>query len=439
MSSVAGMAAGSSRADAGQHVDATGRIATVQAMTTKLSDKKRLEHEERALRTAQGIAQVDRVMLQEDLTSKDLYISNVRPDPEQPRRFYPEDEHELAELAESIRRNGLLQPISVRPDPENADRYVIIVGERRWRASQVAGKTRIRAVIHQMDEYAIRAAQYAENNKRSDVSDVARARSLQAMYEEERGRGGGWAEVAKASGITRMHVNRLTSLLRLPDAVVEMIDRRLLASAHGYEIVRVVSHMADEEIVRLAESCRKAKRGEAFARSVESLREQINEYLGRIQARHVRGPVAEAAAATDGPAAKPATAPAQSGLTEPGLGANAGRNGESREHARREAGETETSPRFGNVGPEAYQPEKPVAAEPVPARPASLFEAAIAASTGPAVPPPTEPLRPRPDTDGMHADKAEGLRPHVQQVVQEIISDLLRPEEIASLRQALER
>ena len=268
-------------------------------MTTKLSEKKRLEHEERALRTAQGIAQVDRVMLQEDLTSKDLYISNVRPDPKQPRRFYPEDEHELAELAESIGRNGLLQPISVRPDPENADQYIIIVGERRWRASQVAGKTRIRAVIHQMDEYAIRAAQYAENNKRSDVSDVARARSLQAMYEEERGRGGGWAEVAKASGITRMHVNRLTSLLRLPDTVVEMIDRRLLASAHGYEIVRVVNHMTDEEIVRLAKSCRKPKRGEAFARSVESLREQINEYLDRIQARHARATVAATAAIPD--------------------------------------------------------------------------------------------------------------------------------------------
>jgi len=385
-------------------------------MTTKLSDKKRLEHEERALRTAQGIAQVDRVMFQEDLASKDLYISNVRPDPDQPRRFYPEDEHELAELAESIRRNGLLQPISVRPDPEDADRYVIIVGERRWRASQIAGKTRIRAVIHQMDEYAIRAAQYAENNKRSDVSDVARARSLQAMYEEERGRGGGWAEVAKASGITRMHVNRLTSLLRLPDVAVEMIDRRLLASAHGYEIVRIVNHMPDEEIVRLAETCRKPKRGESFARSVESLREQINEYLDHIQARHGRAPAVVTAPAVDAPGEEPGATSAEASQPD---------------HPADKAETGATSP-----APAGVRSGNRIAAEPKPAQPVSLFEAAIAASSAPADAPPAEPFRAR-----MEAGKtyAEGLRPHVQQVVQEVMSGLLRPDEIAALRHALAR
>ena len=178
----------------------------------------------------------------------------------------------------------------MRPDPADPERFLIIVGERRWRASQIAGKTRIRAVVHQMDEYAVRAAQYAENNKRADVSDVSRARSLQAMYDEERKRGGGWAEVAAASGITRMHVSRLTSLLRLPDAVVEMIDRKLLASAHGAELVRVVSHITDEEVVQLAASCRKPKRGEAFARSVESLREEVNEILAHVQRPARPGP-----------------------------------------------------------------------------------------------------------------------------------------------------
>ena len=400
-------------------------------MTTKLSEKKRLEHEARALRTAQGIAQVDRVMLQEDLASKDLYISNVRPDPEQPRRFYPEDEHELAELAESISRNGLLQPISVRPDPENADRYVIIVGERRWRASQVAGKTRIRAVIHQMDEYAIRAAQYAENNKRSDVSDVARARSLQAMYEEERGRGGGWAEVAKASGITRMHVNRLTSLLRLPDTVVEMIDRRLLASAHGYEIVRVVNHMADEEILRLAESCRKPKRGEAFARSVESLREQINEHLDRIQARHVRATVAATAPIPDEIGEGPVATPAVFGRAEQAMGNDTVRDGENREHQPRTVQAAGTSQESPGVRPEISE-----GTEPALARTVSLFEAAIAASSGPVASLPAGSLQTKAGAD---MAETEGLRPHVQQIVQEIMSGLLRPKETVALRQALVR
>ena len=389
-------------------------------MTTKLSDKKRIEHEERALRTAQSIAQVDRVMLQEDLASKDLYISNVRPDPQQPRRFYAEDEHELAELAESIQCNGLLQPISVRPDPENADKYVIIVGERRWRASQMAGKTRIRAVIYHMDEYAIRAAQYAENNKRSDVSDVARARSLQAMYEEERRRDGGWAEVARASGITRMHVNRLTSLLRLPDAIVEMIDRRFLASAHGYELVRVVNHMPDEEIVRLAQTCRKAKRGEAFARSVESLREEVNEYLDRVQA------------------ARQAKVASSTGI---GATLTTGREAAAAKAAGPDAGDSNAGrvPVEGMEGPitsvsEADEAISNDAGKAKPTGSVSLFESAIAAAARPAAP--VEHSSPAKAADDKIVDS---LRPHVRQVVQEIFSGLLRPEEAAALRQALSR
>lgn len=368
-------------------------------MMTKLSERKRQEHEERALRTARSIAEVDRVMHQEDLASRDLYITNVAPDPQQPRRFYPEDEHELQELAESIRRNGLLQPISVRPDPAAPERYLIVVGERRWRASQLAGRTRIRAVVHQMDEYAVRAAQYAENNKRADVSDVSRARSLQAMYEEERKRGNGWAEVAQASGITRMHVNRLTSLLRLPEDAVEMIDRRLLASAHGHELVRVVSHLPDEEIVRLAQSCRKPKRGEAFARSVEDLREQVNEIL-----THVQRPTRPRLPAPDAPSKDPADpaqiAAAPSVTPDPDVSDAGGRD-------------------VPSPSPDVPSPS-PGASPPI-----SLFEAAVRSAAD--TPPEDAPGRP----------ESEAVRPHVQQIVHEIRSGLLRVEEVRLLRETL--
>ena len=79
-----------------------------------------------------------------------------------------------------------------------------------------------------------------------------------------------------------------------------MIDRRLLASAHGHELVRVVSHLPDEEIVRLAQSCRKPKRGEAFARSVEGLREQVNEILNARAAPNAP-PAARAGRPEQGP------------------------------------------------------------------------------------------------------------------------------------------
>lgn len=376
-------------------------------MPTKLSEKKQQEHEERALRTARSIAEVDRVMHQEDLASRDLYITNVAPDPQQPRRFYPEDEHELLELAESIRRNGLLQPISVRPNPADPDRFLIIVGERRWRASQLAGKTRIRAVVHHMDEYAVRAAQYAENNKRADVSDVSRARSLQAMYEEERKQDGGWAEVAAASGITRMHVNRLTSLLRLPEAVTEMIDRKLLASAHGYELVRVVSHLPDEEIVRLAQACRKPKRGEAFARSVENLREQVNEILTHVQrSTRARSANAEPAAGRNDDPAPVSEVWEQSPLsaTEEILQMDATIAGSSQPATEQRA--------------PGFQIADSI----------SLFESAIKSTVDSGQGKSSQPAQ---------KSDAEAVRPHVQQILSEIAGGLLKDEELKQLKEAL--
>lgn len=376
-------------------------------MPTKLSEKKQQEHEERALRTARSIAEVDRVMHQEDLASRDLYITNIAPDPQQPRRFYPEDEHELLELAESIRRNGLLQPISVRPNPAEPDRFLIIVGERRWRASQLAGKTRIRAVVHHMDEYAVRAAQYAENNKRADVSDVSRARSLQAMYEEERKQDGGWAEVAAASGITRMHVNRLTSLLRLPEAVTEMIDRKLLAAAHGYELVRVVSHLPDEEIVRLAQACRKPKRGEAFARSVENMREQVNEILTHVQrSTRTRSANAEPAAGrNDDPApVSEVWEQSHSPATEEILQMDAAVAGNSL------------------LATEQSAPGFQIADA------ISLFESAIKS--------PVDSGQGRSSQPAQKSD-AEAVRPHVQQILSEIAGGLLKDEELKQLKEAL--
>lgn len=376
-------------------------------MPTKLSEKKQQEHEERALRTARSIAEVDRVMHQEDLASRDLYITNVAPDPQQPRRFYPEDEHELQELAESIRRNGLLQPISVRPNPAEPNRFLIIVGERRWRASQLAGKTRIRAVVHHMDEYAVRAAQYAENNKRADVSDVSRARSLQAMYEEERKQDGGWAEVAVASGITRMHVNRLTSLLRLPEAVTEMIDRKLLASAHGYELVRVVSHLPDEEIVRLAQACRKPKRGEAFASSVENLREQVNEILTHVQrSTRARSANAEPAAGRNN---DPAPAPEVWK--------------QSHSPATEEIVQTDVA-----VAGISFPATEQSAPGFQTANSVSLFESAIKSTVDSGQERSSQPA---------HESNLETIRPHVQQILTEIAGSLLRDEELKRLKEAL--
>jgi hypothetical protein len=202
-----------------------------------------------------------------------------------------------------------------------------------------------------------------------------------------------------ASGITRMHVNRLTSLLRLPETVVEMIDRKLLASAHGYELVRIVSHLPDDEVIGLAESSRKPKRGEAFARSVENLREQINEILTHVQRP---APVRQGA-----PGVVLSDAPADT--AEPVQPVPTGRR-------------QQVAP----VGPAVAVWEKSSGTQSASslAPPVSLFEAAI---RGTAID----------DEDESGLPNGASVRPHVREIVQEIEDGTLQAEEVTLLRQAL--
>ena len=235
-------------------------------------------------RVADQIKETDKGMSRETSRTLLLYTGDIVPDPDQPRRFYEEDGSALQELADSIRAVGVLSPIQVRTDFKVPDKYMIIVGERRWRACQIAGVNRIEAVVREdWDPFQIRAAQYEENEKRQDVSDIARARSLVAMRQTEDGRKRGWEEIAARVGLQRNHAMRLVGLLQIPDEVVELIDRRLLPGTHGSELVRLLRHVPNEDIVTLAKSCASTVPGGKARYPVKELARNVTE---RLQAIH---------------------------------------------------------------------------------------------------------------------------------------------------------
>ena len=235
-------------------------------------------------RVSEQIKETDRGMSRETSRTLLLYTGDIVPDPDQPRRLYDEDAAALQELAASIHEVGVLSPIQVRPDPDVPDKYMIIVGERRWRACQIAGVNRIEAVVREgWDAFQIRAAQYEENEKRQDVSDIARARSLTAMRQSEAGKKRGWEEIAARLGLQRNHAMRLVGLLQLPGGVVSLIDRRLLPGTHGAELVRLLKRVPDEDIVALAESCAAPMPGGKTRCPVKELARTVTD---RLQAIH---------------------------------------------------------------------------------------------------------------------------------------------------------
>ncbi len=157
-----------------------------------------------------------------------LGVDLLAPSPFQPRRDM--NEERLAELADSIRSRGVIQPILVRPDPEKKGRYQIIAGERRWRASQKAGLHEVPVYIRQLDDTDAMAAAMVENLQRSDLNPVEEAMGLQRLIQDYSLT---QEELAGAIGKSRSHITNTMRLLNLPEPVLAQLRDGVLSAGHA--------------------------------------------------------------------------------------------------------------------------------------------------------------------------------------------------------------
>ncbi len=151
-------------------------------------------------------------------TAKEIRLDRIEPDPDQPRRTF--DPIKLEELATSIGREGVLQPIAVQYD-EARDLYMVIHGERRWRAAQIAGLTAIPAIVRDVPEERRLIQQLMENIVRDDLNAVDRAAALRVLKTQLDD--APWETVAEAVGIRRSRLFQLLGTEKLPEAAREDI------------------------------------------------------------------------------------------------------------------------------------------------------------------------------------------------------------------------
>lgn len=158
----------------------------------------------------------------------EIKISDIIPNPTQPRRDF--DEEALAELADSIRTLGLIQPITVKREGE---KYLIISGERRWRASQVAGIETLPAYIRDVDDENLHAMALVENIQREDLNAIEIALGLKRLIEEC-----GLTQDALADkvGKKRSTVANYLRLLNLPNEVQLALKEGLISAGHAKAI-----------------------------------------------------------------------------------------------------------------------------------------------------------------------------------------------------------
>ena len=171
----------------------------------------------------------------------ELNLSDLRPNPYQPRKVF--DEEALNELASSIKEHGVFQPIIVKKSIKG---YDIIAGERRFRASKMAGLEKIPAIVRDFTDDQMMEIALLENLQRENLSAIEEAVAYKAMIEHMNLT---QDELAKRVGKSRSHVTNIIGLLRLPKVVQDMISDNRITMGHARALSKLND---DEEIIELA-------------------------------------------------------------------------------------------------------------------------------------------------------------------------------------------
>ncbi|MEK7270979.1 MAG: ParB/RepB/Spo0J family partition protein [Planctomycetota bacterium] len=160
-----------------------------------------------------------------------LKISQIFPNPSQPRKQF--DESELQELSESIRESGLLQPIVVRPSSSG---YQILAGERRYRAAKMVGMNEIPAVIRNATDQEAAILSLVENLQRADLNPIEKAEGIRSILEKNKIT---QEQAAKQLGKDRSHIANLVRLLDLPIDIKDLVSRGTLSMGHARAILGI--------------------------------------------------------------------------------------------------------------------------------------------------------------------------------------------------------
>ncbi len=172
---------------------------------------------------------------------REIPVSVITPNPRQPRRTF--DEEALEELAESIRQVGLLQPVVVRA--AGPGRYELVMGERRWQASQRAGLTEIGAIVKQTQDDDLLRDALIENMHRQQLDPLEEAAAYQQLLDDF---GATHEELARKVGRSRPHISNTLRLLNLPPAVQKRVAAGVLSAGHARALLSLNDPEAQDRL-----------------------------------------------------------------------------------------------------------------------------------------------------------------------------------------------
>jgi ParB family chromosome partitioning protein len=186
----------------------------------------------------------DSVLLEERDRIKKLFTADIVPNPDQPRKHF--DQTSLQELATSIKRHGILQPLVVTQAEDK--KYTIIAGERRWRAAGLAGMEQVPAIVRSAEQLEQLEMALIENVQRVDLSPLEQAASIARLQQQF---SMSYAEVAGRLGKAVTTVNNIVRLLQLPPAAQLALQERKISEGHARAILALKDEARQLELLQL--------------------------------------------------------------------------------------------------------------------------------------------------------------------------------------------
>lgn len=193
---------------------------------------------------------------------EEIAVNEIRPNPNQPRKNF--DEEALNELATSIKTHGIIQPIVVNKDETG---YMIIAGERRWRASKIAGLDTVPCVVKNYTERQIKEISIIENLQREDLNPIEAARAIKQLMDEYNFT---QETVADRIGISRPNIANTLRLLSLCPEVIQMVEQGKLSAGHARCLVVISDAKVQQKFAQAASN------GKVTVRELEKL---VKSYL----------------------------------------------------------------------------------------------------------------------------------------------------------------